>query len=465
MRKLRHPDSVRATLSSDIGGPGCSDRPSNDSTACPGNAAQGPTRSRCAQAFGLINPPPPFWHLLLDMAKKRQAKPPQPPPPASRSNKKLLVAPFAILFVLAIVWAFHSPQRAASAQSTAESSESRVSFGPTIANTTPAPGPAPRGMVWIPGGEFSMGAQDPPDMDEVGMKATLDSRPIHRVYVDGFYMDKTDVTNKEFAAFVNTTGYVTVAERKPRAEDFPGAPPENLVAGSVVFTPPDHPVPLNNQFQWWNYVHGANWRHPLGPESDIKGKENYPVVHVAYEDGVAYAKWAGKRLPTEAEWEFAARGGLAGKPFVWGDKFRPHGKWMANTHQGQFPVRDAGEDGHSGIAAVAQYPPNGYGLYDMAGNVWQWTSDWYQPDYYQQLAAAGGVARNPRGPDTSYDPSEPHQPKKVHRGGSYLCTDQYCSRYIVGTRGKGEPSTGTNHLGFRCVMTREQYAARAAKTS
>src|SRR5581483_5771916 len=339
----------------------------------------------------------------------------------------------------------------------AAASDSKVNFGPTIPNKRPAPGPSPQGMTWIPGGEFSMGAQDPPDMDEVGMKATVDSRPIHRVYVDGFYMDKTDVTNAEFAKFVKATGYVTVAERTPRAEDFPGAPPENLVAGSVVFSPPNHPVPLNNHFQWWDYVHGANWHHPLGPSSDIKGKENYPVVQVAYEDALAYAKWAGKRLPTEAEWEFAARGGLAGKPFVWGDEFRPNGKWMANTHQGQFPVSDTGQDGHVGLAAVAQFPANGYGLYDMAGNVWQWTSDWYRPDYYQELAGAGGVNRNPQGPGTSYDPSEPNQPKKVHRGGSFLCTDQYCSRYIVGTRGKGEPDTGTNHLGFRCVMTVQEY--------
>jgi formylglycine-generating enzyme required for sulfatase activity len=315
-------------------------------------------------------------------------------------------------------------------------------------------------MVWIPGGEFSMGAQNPPHMNEVGMRSTLDSRPIHRVYVDGFYMDKAVVTNREFAEFVGVTRYVTIAERTPHAEDFPGAPPKNLVAGSVVFSPPHHPVPLNDHFQWWDYVHGANWRHPLGPNSDINGKDDFPVVHIAYQDALAYAKWAGKRLPTEAEWEFAARGGLAGKPFVWGDEFQPHGKWMANTHQGEFPVTDTGEDGHKGISAVAQYPPNGYGLYDMAGNVWQWTTDWYRPDYYQKLAASGQVARNPQGPDDSFDPSEPGQPKKVHRGGSYLCTDQYCSRYVVGTRGKGEPDTGTNHLGFRCLMTRAQFEAR-----
>jgi sulfatase modifying factor 1 len=308
-------------------------------------------------------------------------------------------------------------------------------------------------MVWIPGGEFSMGAQDAPDMNDVGMRATTDSRPIHRVYVDGFWMDKTDVTNEEFTKFVKSTGYVTVAERKPRAEDFPGAPPENLVAGSVVFSPPDHAVPLNDHFQWWSYVKGANWRHPLGPQSDIKGKEKHPVVHVAYEDTLAYAQWAGKRLPTEAEWEFAARGGLSGKPFVWGDQFRPDGKWMANTYQGKFPVKgtDKADDGFVGIAPVAHYPPNGYGLYDMAGNVWQWTSDWYRPDYYARLVAVGGVTRNPQGPPSPFDPSEPTEKKKVHRGGSFLCTDQYCSRYIVGTRGKGEVSTGTNHLGFRCV--------------
>ena len=393
------------------------------------------------------------------MAKKRQTKPPAIRPKQSHALSKRLVVPFSILIVVATAWTLYSRHRAAPMREGAPA-ESHVDFGPTVPNAARAPGPPPQGMVWIPGGEFSMGAQDPPDMDEVGMKATLDSRPIHRVYVDGFYMDKTDVTNRDFAKFVKATGYTTVAERKPRAEDFPGAPPENLAAGSVVFSPPDHAVPLDNHYQWWNYIHGANWRHPLGPESDIQGKEDYPVVHVAYEDALAYAKWSGKRLPTEAEWEFAARGGLAGKPFVWGDEFRPHGKWMANTHQGQFPVHDTAADGYAGLAPVAQFPANGYGLYDMAGNVWQWTSDWYRPDYYQQLSAAGGVVRNPQGPDNSYDPAEPNQPKKVHRGGSYLCTDQYCSRYIVGTRGKGEPDTGTNHLGFRCVMTSEHYEAQ-----
>ena len=325
-------------------------------------------------------------------------------------------------------------------------------FVATVENTNRPTGPAPDGMVWIPGGEFSMGAQDPPDMnDTVGMQATKDSRPIHRAYVDGFWMDATEVTNEQFAAFAKATGYVTVAERKPRQEDFPTAPPENLTAGSVVFSPPNHAVPLNDHFQWWSYVDGASWRHPLGPKSWITGKERLPVVHVAYEDALAYAQWAGKRLPTEAEWEFAARGGLSGAVFPWGNEFKKDGHWMANTHQGHFPDHDAGTDAFTGIAPVAEFPPNGYGLYDVGGNVWEWVSDWYRPDYYAQLAATGSVARNPHGPDVPFDPDEPREKKRVHRGGSFLCTDQYCSRYMVGTRGKGEITTGTNHLGFRCV--------------
>ena len=256
------------------------------------------------------------------------------------------------------------------------------------------------------------------------------------------------------------TGYVTIAEKAPTKEEFPDAPAENLVAGAVVFAPPDHEVSLGNHYQWWSYVKGANWRHPLGPQSDIKGKEKYPVVEVAYPDAAAYAKWAGKRLPTEAEFEFAERGGFAGKTYAWGDEFRPQGKFMANTFQGKFPMHDTGEDGFAGLAAVAQFPANGYGLYDMAGNVWEWCSDWYRADYYQQLAKAGGVADNPTGPESSFDPAEPNEPKRVQRGGSFLCTDQYCCRYIVGTRGKGEVNTGTNHVGFRCVMTLEEVLAK-----
>lgn len=408
------------------------------------------------------------------MSRNRRARPAKsPPPPVQVENRKRVFIPVVVLLSLLVAGATYVTFRIHSSHVSGGGSEAHRfpsdngnsssvvgTFQPTIANREAAPGPLPKGMAWIPGGEFSMGANDPPDMDEVGMKATMDARPIHRVYVDGFYMDKTDVTNAQFAEFVKATGYVTIAERTPRAEDFPGAPPENLVAGGVVFSPPDHSVPLDNHFQWWSYVKGANWRHPSGPKSDIRGKGDYPVVQVAYPDAEAYAKWAGKRLPTEAEWEFAARGGMTGKPFVWGDEFRPNGKWMANTHQGHFPNTDTGEDGFTGISPAAKYPPNAYALYDMAGNVWQWTSDWYRPDYYQQLASIGAVARNPQGPDSPYDPAEPGERKKAHRGGSYLCTDQYCSRYIVGTRGKGEISTGTNHLGFRCVMTREEWAEK-----
>jgi formylglycine-generating enzyme required for sulfatase activity len=307
-------------------------------------------------------------------------------------------------------------------------------------------------MVWIPGGEFSMGARNPTDEhDAVGMQATTDSRPVHRVLVDGFWMDATEVTNEQFARFVKATGYITVAEQTPRAEDFPGAPPESLVPGSVVFAGPRHPVSLTNPYQWWSEVDGASWRHPFGPKSSIAGKERFPVVHIAYEDALAYARWAGKRLPTEAEWEFAARGGLTGQLFPWGDEFTEGGHAMANTHQGHFPDHDSGQDHFAGIAPVAQFAPNGYGLYDVGGNVWEWVSDWYRPDYYAALAAGATVARNPGGPGTSFDPSEPGTKKRVHRGGSFLCTDQYCSRYMVGTRGKGDVGTGTNHLGFRLV--------------
>jgi formylglycine-generating enzyme required for sulfatase activity len=364
---------------------------------------------------------------------------------------KRMARPIPLAPWFAVALAAIACGRSAEPQGSAAASPSpTTAFQATVPNGGAPAGPAPEAMVWIPGGEFSMGAEDPRLADHGGPDPMADARPIHRVYVDGFWMDKTEVTNDQFARFAKATGYVTVAERKPRAEDYPGAPPENLVPGSVVFTPPTNAVPLNDHYQWWSYVRGASWRHPKGPDSSIDRKGAYPVVHIAYEDATAYASWAGKRLPTEAEWEFAARGGLSGKVYAWGDEFRPGGAWRANTHQGRFPVEDWGEDGHRGMAQVAQFPAEGYGLFDISGNVWEWVSDWYRPDYYAELAA-GGTARNPQGPGTPYDPAEPTEKKRVHRGGSYLCTDLYCTRYMVGTRGKGEVTSGSDHLGFRCV--------------
>jgi formylglycine-generating enzyme len=300
---------------------------------------------------------------------------------------------------------------------------------------------SPDGMVWVPGGRFWMGAEH-----------MEDAQPVHLVEVKGFWMDRYEVTNEEFAAFVRATGYVTIAERPLDPNEFPNLASDELAPGSVVFTPPAHPVPLDHPLAWWNFVRGANWRHPNGPGSDLRAKEKYPVVQAAWPDAVAYAKWAGKRLPTEAEWEFAARGGRDRQLYPWGNDFKPNGKWMANTFQGHFPDADAAEDGYAGIAPVMSFPPNDYGLYDMAGNVWQWVSDWYRPDYYAQLSRKATVALNPQGPSDSFDPQEMGVAKRVQKGGSYLCTDQYCERYITGSRGKGDPETGTNHLGFRCVQ-------------
>jgi formylglycine-generating enzyme len=323
-------------------------------------------------------------------------------------------------------------------------------YRPTQPNPIPAVLTAVAGMVYIPGGEFSMGIPDPTRVKGGGKEAMLDARPIHRVKLKAFLMDEHEVTNAEFAAFVKATGYVTLAEKKPTREEFPDALPEMLVAGSVVFTPPNHEVRLDDHLQWWSYVKAADWRHPEGPSSSIKGKEQYPVVHIAWEDAAAYAKWVGKRLPTEAEWEFAARGGLTGNIYTWGNQMQPGGKKMANIFQGHFPERNAAEDGYPTTAPVKKFPANGYGLYDMAGNVWEWCADWYRNDFYTSRAS-DKVWTNPTGPVDSFDPDEPGVPKKVQRGGSFLCTDQYCTRYMVGTRGKADWRTATNHAGFRCV--------------
>lgn len=294
-------------------------------------------------------------------------------------------------------------------------------------------------MVWIPGGEFSMGSND--------LKFD-DARPWHRVRLSGFWIAKTTVTNTQFERFVKATGYVTFAERKPDPRDYPGVPQKLLVPGSLVFTPPMHPVELNDDSQWWRYVPGASWRHPAGPHSSIAGRENYPVVQVAYDDALAYARWAHKRLPTEAEFEFAERGALDCQPYAWGGRFSPGGKLMANTFHGHFPDRSTARNNHPDAMPVGSFPPNGYGLYDMSGNVWEWTSDWYDAAYYKELAREG-VAVNPQGPGRSDDPKEPGVSKRSVRGGSFLCTDQYCSRYEVGGRGQAEPDSPANHIGFR----------------
>jgi formylglycine-generating enzyme required for sulfatase activity len=327
-------------------------------------------------------------------------------------------------------------------------------------------------MVWIPGGVFWMGSPDFPD-----------AQPVHKDYVDGFWMDTTEVTNEQFARFVAATDYVTVVERWPDTSKFPdfdvtdfGFQPEYLANLSItpglglpgslswtglssvcpmfkpcslVFTPPIRHIDLRKYHprDCWRLVAWASWKHPEGPGSDVKGREKHPVVHICHDDAVAYANWAGKRLPTEAEWEFAARGGLDRKPFTWGEEFKPGGKMMANTWQGEWPNKNTLEDGFAGTAPVGSFPANGFGLVDMAGNVWEWCADWYQPKYVDILAP-----RNPKGPASSFDPNEPGVAKRVQRGGSYLCCDNYCKRYMVGGRGKGHVESSSNHVGFRCVM-------------
>lgn len=297
---------------------------------------------------------------------------------------------------------------------------------------------APAEMVEIPGGTFVMGSDTGAD----------DEKPAHEVTVKGFTMDKTEVTNAQFAAFVKATGYVTVAERKPTQEMYPGADPALLVPGSATYVAVD--APLNGPWDtphppWWQYVKGANWRHPDGPKSDLRGKENHPAMHIAWEDAAAFAKWAGKRLPTEAEWEYAARGGLKKQEFCWGTaKQGENGKWFANTFQGTFPSKDTGEDGFVGVAPVGRFPANGYGLFDMSGNVWEWCQDYYDSGYY-----AVSPKENPPGPTEGE--RDGRQMQRVRRGGSYLCADNYCRRYIPSARDKNPEDSGASHTGFRCV--------------
>jgi formylglycine-generating enzyme len=290
-------------------------------------------------------------------------------------------------------------------------------------------------MVRIPGGEFTMGSDE----------HYPEEAPAHRVAMDGFLMDATAVTNAEFAAFVEATGYLTVAERPLDPADFPGAPPENLVPGSLVFTPTPGPVDLRHMSQWWVWTPGACWKHPAGPDSSLAGREGHPVVHVAYEDAQACAAWAGKELPTEAQWELAARAGLDGATYTWGNAPQEEGQNLANYWHGDFPWRP--ESGYGTTAPVGSYPPNGFGLFDMAGNVWEWTTDWYRDRH---------VPANPRGGsiEESYDPAQPQfrVPRKVIKGGSFLCADSYCLRYRPAARRPQMVDTGMSHIGFRCVF-------------
>ena len=314
--------------------------------------------------------------------------------------------------------------------------------------------PPPPGMVWIPTGEFAMGT------DEI--RSMPNEQPSHRVKVSGFWIDEHDVTNAEFRKFVEATGYLTTAERpvdwremkKQLPPGTPKPPEEKLKPGSLVFTPPDHAVDLSDMSNWWTWTNGADWRHPQGPGSSIDGKDDLPVVQIAWDDAAAYAKWAGKRLPTEAEWEYAARGGAATQTrYAWGNDFKKEGKFMANTFTGQFPFRNTGEDGFTGLSPVKSFPPNGYGLYDMGGNAWNWCSDFYSDDAHARLAEVGGVCCDPKGPEASRSVHNPHSVEHVTKGGSFLCNPDYCESYRPTAR-RGTPSdTGSEHVTFRCAKS------------
>jgi len=309
---------------------------------------------------------------------------------------------------------------------------------------------SPKNMVWIPGGTFLMGSAD----------FYPEERPVHEVTVDGFWMDEHQVTVAEFRRFVKETGHVTVAERPLDPTDYPDADPNLLVPGSLVFRKTNGPVPLDDYRNWWHWMPGAQWRHPSGPESGLDGKDRHPVTHVAWDDVIAYAAWAGKELPTEAEWEFAARGGLEGKTYAWGDEFAPKGKMMANTWQGEFPWQNLMLDKYDGTSPVKSFPSNGYGLFDMAGNVWEWTSDYYTPSHPDQtFHACCGPAEprlNPRveTPDQSFNVGQPGEkfPRHVIKGGSHLCAPNYCLRYRPAARQAQTVETSMAHLGFRCVV-------------
>lgn len=307
----------------------------------------------------------------------------------------------------------------------------------------PSGAPVSNEQAWIPGGVFRMGSD----------RHYPEEAPARRVQVDGFWMDCTPVTNSQFCAFVEATGHITFAELEPRAEDYPGAPPELLHPGSLVFVKPSGPVDLHDIRNWWRYIPGADWRHPYGPNSDLDGLDAHPVVHVSYADAEAYACWAGKTLPSEAEWEWAARGGLEGAEYAWGDEFVPNGRIMANIWQGRFPWENLLEDGHERSSPVGAFPANGYGLYDMIGNVWEWTVDWYLPSHLHEESKICCIPRNPRGgeAEASCHPAEPGIPRKVLKGGSHLCAPNYCRRYRPAARYPEPVDTTTCHVGFRCI--------------
>lgn len=299
-------------------------------------------------------------------------------------------------------------------------------------------------MIWVEGGKFLMGSDH----------HYREESPQHSVVVDGFWIDATPVTNRQFSEFVDATGYVTVAEIAPSLDDYPGAPPEMLRPASLVFTPTPGPVSLDDWSQWWRYEFGASWKHPTGPDSDLTGLENHPVVHVAWQDVETYASWAGKELPTEAEWEFAARGGTSTE-FSWGDELYPNGRFMANTWQGEFPYNNSLEDGYLRTSPVGIFPANGFGLYDMIGNVWEWTADWYGDRHAADPGKPCCVPHNPKGAalDGSYDPRMPdiRIPRKVVKGGSHLCAPSYCRRYRPAARHAQAIDSSMSHIGFRCV--------------
>ncbi|MGH7047809.1 MAG: formylglycine-generating enzyme family protein [Stellaceae bacterium] len=315
----------------------------------------------------------------------------------------------------------------------------------TGADTTTMPA-ADTGMVFVRGGTFRMGSD----------RHYPEEAPVHSAHVDGLWIDRTPVTNREFLRFVNATDHVTLAEQKPDPKDYPGALPQMIRAGSLVFTPPRHPVDLRNWGEWWQFKFGANWRRPYGPRSSIAGLHDHPVVHIAYRDAIAFAQWAGKDLPTEAEWEFAARGGLDGAEFAWGDEFAPAGKQQANTWQGDFPHENLAADGYERTSPVTAFPANGCGIYDMIGNVWEWTSDWYSPQHEADEAKACCIPTNPRGSGeaASDDSRQPdiRIPRKVLKGGSHLCAPNYCRRYRPAARHPQPIDTSTSHVGFRCVI-------------